>query len=49
MTEHLPRWIRIDPWSVKCPYCGDVTQYPDDVCYNCDKEVLPCKTKNAEG
>jgi len=43
------RWIRIDPWIVKCPYCGDITQYPEDVCDACEQKVLPCLTRSAEG
>lgn len=43
------RWKYVDPWLRKCPHCGDITQYPDDICYKCQKEVSPCKIKQAEG
>ena len=43
------RWIYVDPWSQKCPYCGDITQYPDDVCDKCGSELLPNPRKMGDG
>jgi len=45
----LKRWIYVDPWSRKCPYCGDTTQYPDDICDKCGHEVLRNPRKMADG
>jgi rRNA maturation endonuclease Nob1 len=47
--QGLKHWVRIDPWTTKCPYCGYETPYPEDICEDCGGIVLPCKTKNAEG
>jgi|WetSurMetagenome_2_1015567.scaffolds.fasta_scaffold26404_3 hypothetical protein len=37
------RWIMVDNPICMCPYCGNMTQYPDDVCDKCNREVLPVK------
>ncbi len=43
------RWIYVDPWSRKCPNCGDVTQFPDDVCDKCGSKVLQNPRKMGDG
>lgn len=43
------RRIYVDPWSRKCPYCGDVTTCPDDVCDKCGHEVLQNRRKMGDG
>lgn len=49
MKDLQKRWKYVDPWLRECPYCRSITQYPDDVCDDCEKNVLPCKIKQAEG
>jgi rRNA maturation endonuclease Nob1 len=43
------RWIYVDPWSQKCPVCGDITQYPEEVCDKCGSKVLKNPRKMADG
>ena len=47
--EKTERWIYEDPWTRKCPYCGDITQYPEDDCDKCGHRVLKDRRKMADG
>ena len=33
-------WIYVDSCERKCPYCGDITAYPEDECDKCGHKVL---------
>lgn len=43
------RWIMVDNPVCMCPYCGDMTQYPDDICDICNREVLRCRRVFIDG
>ena len=54
MTLH-PTWnrklrlIMYDNPACMCPYCGHVDVYWDDDCFECRREVLPCRMVLVDG
>jgi primosomal protein N' len=42
------RLIMYDNPACMCPYCGHISVYWDD-CFNCGREVLPCREVLVDG